>query len=327
MAEVVIGIGFEDEARLLSITAPGEQGPKTDLRMTEQGAAEKITGTVQWPFDLSKLVTESEDQPLMSGQLVVQGTVAAVGRSPAAAIAALDSKGNYGLTGAKLTRMSLAGLADAVIGAASPNALSAALGKLTATPGTEIGQRIGTFNVANGEATFSDFEVPVEGLSVKLGARADLPAQRLRVETTVALQSRTDLPAVVMTYEGQPGSVVTRTGTSAIAAKLGYELLSKEMAELERLQEQQRQLALKEEAQRREDEKRFADYQATRAELREQTRVRRFHQAQRDKRAAEMKAMVDDVIKNGAQRSRVELIRHARRIEVRRGLAAVPAQP
>ena len=59
----------------------------------------------------------------------------------------------------------------------------------------------------------------------------DIAANQVRLETTVTLKDR-DLPAVSIAYRGEPGQLQTRIGTSAIAAKLGYELLSKEMAEL-----------------------------------------------------------------------------------------------
>ena len=327
VGEVVVGIGLERDARLLNVTSPGEQGLTVDLRMQAKSAAQQITGKVRWPLELSQIVSEEGPLPLVNGQLLIDGEFSATGRSPAAALASLQGKGNYWLTGGKLTRMTLDGLQDAVVGAATSEQLTSALGQLTNPPGTEIGQRIGNFNVANGEISISSIDVPLKGLGVRIAATADLTANRMRMETTINMQSRTDLPAIVMTYEGPPGSLVTRVGTSAIAAKLGYELLSKEMAELERLQEEQRRLALKEEEQRKDDEKRFAEYQATRLELREQARVRRFQASQREKRAADIRSIVDEAIKNGAQRSRIELLRHARRLAVRRGQTQVPAQP
>ena len=152
-------------------------------------------------------------------------------------------------------------------------------------------------------------------------------AASINLATSVTLVDRPDLPAVVVGYAGGSGNLTVRNATSALAAKLGYDLLSKEMAELERLQKEQEALAAKEEVQRKNDEKRFAEYQATRVELREQGRIRKFMARLREVRSVEVSSLVTEALKANSSVVKPELAAHARRLAIMRGIRAVVPQP
>jgi hypothetical protein len=166
----------------------------------------------------------------------------------------------------------------------------------------------------------SPFKLSVPDAEVEVASQIAVASGQLKIASTLKLLQQPDLPSVNIIYDGMTGGLDVRNGTSALAAKLGYALLSKEMAELERLQQEQRKLEAKEVQQRREDEQRFADYQNTRAELRAQARVRRFHAGAREKRASAFQSIVDAAVKASAATAKQDLQRHARRLAIRRGL-------
>ncbi len=327
LKEVVVGFGFEKDKRQLTMTAAGEQGLKFDAALTPRGSSYDLAGTLRWPFALSQLLAAKDGVELVKGDLIAEGDFRSTGSSPAAALAAAEGKGHFWLSGAVLSRLTMDGYASAVMAAKTPDALSQAFAKLDSVPGSTIGQRIGNYSVTNGAVEFSAIPTTAVGVSGTILPQLDLTSGQIKIAAALSLTGQPDLPPVNIIYAGTAGHIEVRNGTSALAAKLGYDLLSKEMANLEQLQQEQQALAAKEDAQRRDDELRFADYQATKAELREQTRVRRFQAGEREKRAASMQAIVDAAIKTGAATSRIELLRHARRLDIQRGMLAVPRQP
>jgi hypothetical protein len=326
LKEVVVGIGFESGKRQLTMSAPGEQGLKLDITMTPRGVSHDMTGTLRWPVNLARVVKTSDHLVLTTGGLVVDSEFKTTGQSPAAALSALEGKGNFALSQAAFSRLSLNGYATAVLAAKTPDALSLALGQLASPPGTRVGEHIGSYLVSNGNAEFSAVAVSADGVKATITPQLDLTSGQMKIATTVLLTAQPALPPVTVTYSGPAGAFEVRNGTSALAAKLGYDLLSKEMAELEKLQKEQAALAAKEDAQRKEDEQRFADYQSTRAELRTQARLRKFQASEREKRGLTLQAIVDAAIKAGPALSRLELQRHGRQLEIRRGLAAAAPQ-
>ena len=324
--EVIVGFGFEPGKRQLTVLSAGEKGLNMDITMTPQGTGENFSGTLRWPVLLDRLFKTSNGSVLAKGEIVLEGEFKTTGSSPAAALAAVEGKGNFSLEAASLPRLTLEGYAAAVLAAKTSDALALALSKLDAVPGSVVGNHIGSYTVTNGAAELSPIVPAVEGVVAKIVPQLDLTSGQMKVATTVSLVAAPALPSVTVSYSGIAGQMEVRNGTSALAAKLGYDLLSREMAELERLQREQQALAVKEDAQRKDDEKRFADYQATRAELRVQSRLRKFQSAEREKQALALQDIVNGAIKTGAASAKAELQRHARRLEVRRNLAVVPSQ-
>jgi uncharacterized protein involved in outer membrane biogenesis len=316
--EAVIGFGFGRDGRRLSISSPGERSVQADVVMKPRGASFDFTGSLRWPVLLTQVMTTVEDSQLMTGEMVAKAEFKSTGRSPASVAAALEGKGNYWLSNATISRIALDGFAASVLAATTPDALTLALAQLNGKAGTDVGQRTGSFELRNGEMVLSPVRLNVDEVEATVAPTVDFSSGVVRVVTAIALKQRPDLPAVTITYDGSPSALAVRNGTSALAAKLGYALLSKEMERLEQLQQEQEKLIKKEEAQRAADEQRFVDYQATRAELRQQARVRRFHAGERTTRAANLKTIVDSAIKTSAAQSRIDLQRHGRRLAVRR---------
>jgi AsmA-like C-terminal region len=319
--EVIVAFGFDQAARRLSISSAGQQGLKADVVLKPMGDRYALSGNGVWQVELGDHLKISDGTAVLTGQMEIEADFNGRGRSPAAMLAALNGQGRYALSDATLPRLTLDGFGLAVLSAKTPDALSAALKKLDQAPGTRLGQKSGQLVISNGEVVFSVLDLAHADEAVKIASIYDAASGDIKVQTTLTIPARQDLPPVTVTYAGRSANVTVRNGSSALAAKLGYELLSAEMAELEKLQLQQQALAVKEETQRQDDVKRFADYQATRAELRKQSRVRRFHAAERDARDVAWRVIVDQAVASNAVQTKLDLARHARRLMVRRALA------
>jgi hypothetical protein len=310
--EAIVGFGFDDKTRNLNIVVPGENTLNLDMKLESKGETASLSGALRVPYDLATVLREADGTVLASGTLLLKGEFKTSGRSPAAALAALEGNGNYWLAQSRLERVTLAGFKDAVLGAATPEALTKALDALDRPPGSDVGQRIGNFTTTNGETVFSSFATEVPGILATVQPKYDAVANQLQIAGSFGLEGRSDVPPVTVNYVGAPGTMVVRNGTSALAAKLGYELLSAEMAKLEKLQQEEAAILAKEEDQRAADQKRFEDYQVTRIELREQTRLRKFQAAQRVVRAAQLKAVLDEALKIGDAMNKADLAKQTR---------------
>jgi hypothetical protein len=316
--EAVVGLGFDSAAHNLNIVVPGDDALSVDMKLEQKGDGAAVTGSARVPYDLAALFREADGKALASGTLLLKGDFKSTGSSPAAALAALEGKGIFWLGKSKLERVTLTGFKEAVLGVTTPEALSRALDALDQPPGSEVGQRIGNFEITNGETLFSNFAPDVAGIAANLQPKYDAVANQLQLAASFAITDRPELPPVTVNYVGTPGTMVVRNGTSALAAKLGYELLSTEMAKLEKLQQEEAALLAKEEKQRVDDQQRFDDYQQTRIELREQSRMRKFHAAQRERSAAQLKATLDEALKIGDALNKADLLKQARVRQVRK---------
>jgi hypothetical protein len=318
VSEVVVAIGGDGQSRNISVAGAGENAINLDMTMNPRGASFEATGQLRWPVALAKVVATAQGQPLMTGQALVQGRFAGSGRSPAALFASLSGDGTYGLSNAIFTQLTLKDLARNISDAKTPEALSLAFKTFSFGAGTAVGERVGDVKIANGEATFAGFELQDEQVVSRSAVTFDIPGDGLSVASTVTVNGLGDVPPITVDYAGVPGALSVRNGTSALAAKLGYALLAREMEELERLQKEQDELTAREEAQRQSDEQRFFDYKATRVELRKAAQMRRFHAAQRVLLERQRTQLIQFIEKNGAALTRSELTRHARRLAVRR---------
>jgi hypothetical protein len=104
---------------------------------------------------------------------------------------------------------------------------------------------------------------------------------------------------MTITYQGQPGEMLTRAETAALASKLGAALINKDMEALDKLQKEQAKAEQDAAAQAEADKAKYDAFQAQRAELRLQQRMVKVFAQQRALDAARYKAAVDAAIVAG----------------------------
>ena len=322
--EAVIGYGATAEGVTLSLRQPGPQDQNLELNVKPLGASYDVSVHGQLRLDAAKLLAAPDGTNFVEGELQIDGSARGEGRSPAAVLASFAGKGSYWLSNGVLKRITLDGFANAVNGATTQNALTAALNGLDSAPGTTIGERTGAFTMENGTLAVAPFGPAVSDSSATVNATADLTSGTVQVATNIDIKSRSDLPPVTITYSGAPGAIQKRSGTAALAAKLGYQLLAKDMAALEAVQQQQAALAAQEETQRKEDEQRFAAYQEQREELRKRQRERRVFAAEKVAQASAVQAGLANALQIGDSMNKADLAAHIRVNAARRIFAVAP---
>ena len=322
--ETVLGIEFKPEQHSITLKQPGSDGMDLDILLKPRGSTFDISGKGRIGLDLAQFMTLADKTALASGDGLLSGEFKSQGRSPYAVLSALAGQGTFMVRDASLQLVTLKDFARAITSVQTSTALSQSLAILEQGPGSAIGARAVDISIANGLATLAPIATTIDGSSLSLQVTMDLPEANFMTKVDVTILGRPDLPAVSISYSGKPGRLEKRSGTAALAAKLGYDLLAKEMADLEKLQKQQAELVAKEEQQRLDDEQRFAAYQAQRAELRQRQRELRIHADQRKRREDQLKTALADALKTGDALNKLDLTKRKRQLDVLKILKARP---
>ena len=102
---------------------------------------------------------------------------------------------------------------------------------------------------------------------------------------------------------------------NAVASTLGFKLVARDLAELERVQKEQEKAAADELAQQKVDEEKFAAFQAQRNELRLRLREQKIFDEQRLERAVKLKAELAKLIREGAVLNKAEIEKYLRSLQ------------
>ncbi len=321
LKETALGITLGQTRRFV-LLAPTMPELEFSVEVTAQDNTFAASAKGKMPVDLTRVLMDREDASLGSGSLVVSGELKGTGRSPAAALAEMEGKGAYTLSDLAFTHLAPEAFAARLPSVKSSQDLRAALDVLEASAGLVAQSSGGTFAVTKGSLTASPVRVSGIGTLSEVTASADLSDRRFVVETTVALTSRPELPKVAVTYSGLPGALERRASTSALASKLGHELLAKDLAELERLKGEEEKLAIAEEEQRQMDQAKFEAYQAQRAEIRMRQRELKVHAAARAARQAVAAAETAAFMAEGDSLNKIEIAKQRLGLTVKPRLAA-----
>ena len=318
--EAVIGIDISPKGREISVKAPGKV-IDVALAVKSEGASFNLTGHGRVAIDLPTAIATEAKTAIASGTMIVEGDVSAMGRSPAAALQAMEGKGVFWLDGSSLSAISANGFGQAITAATTPAQLSNALLALERPPGTSLPAQTGAVTIHEGTATTAAITMRNSEENISVLPQLDLLTGDLSIKAAVQSGLRTDLPPVTFTFSGAPQALKLRKGSAALAAKLGYELMSREMERLEKLQQEEQAILQREEQQRLEDQKRFDDYQLQRAELRQRQRELSFQADERKRIAAETEQELRKAIAAGDAINKLELAQRMRETATRRRLA------
>lgn len=321
LTETAIGITLGKTRRLV-LLAPTRPELEFSLAVEAQDTTSVLSGKGKLPLDLGRMLVAGDATSLGSGALVISGELKGAGRSPAAALAELEGHGVYTLSSLAFTKLAPEAFAARLPQVKSSEELRAALDELEASPGLVVESSGGSFTIAKGVLTATLVRVSGIGTLSEVTAVADFTERRLEVKAAVTLTGRPELPSVSVTYSGVPGALERRASSSALASKLGHELLAKDLAELERLKTEQEKLAVAEEEQRQQDVAKFEAYQAQRAEIRMRQRELKVHAASRAAKAALAAAEFEAFVPVADGLNKVELAKQRLRAGVKPRLAA-----
>ncbi len=317
--EAVVGLAVSPEGRELSVKAPGNM-IDISLKVKPEGSSFELSGHGRMAVDLASTINLEGGKSIATGTVVVEGDVSSKGRSPAAALQAMQGKGVFGLEGGSLSAVAVNGFGRAIANVATPAQLTSALAAVEAPTGTPVPAQTGAITIREGIASTAAITMANQEETLTVEPQLDLSTQELTLKAAVQSALRSDLPPVTFTFQGQPKALHFRKGSAALAGKLGYELMSQEMAKLEKLQQQEQAILKREEEQRLEDQQRFDAYQQQRAELRQRQREQRFHDTERKRLLAEAQQALRGAIAAGDAINRQELALRLREIAIRRFL-------
>ena len=326
LREAVVGIAVHKDGRAFNVKTPGKN-LDVDIAVVQKGSSFELAGNGRIAVELAKVTAGAGATPAVSGQIIMDGQFAGMGRSPAAVLQAMEGKGTFWLEGATMNTIAASGFGMALAAVSSPDDLTRLLDDVSRSPGTALPAQTGPVVVTGGFGTTAPLTVQSKFESLVVEPALDLTSGELTIKSLLQAKQRPDLPPVTYTYSGMPGALNLRKGSAALAAKLGYELMSAEMARLEKLQQEEQEILQREEEQRQADQQRYDAFQAQRGELRQRMRELRFHQEERKRLEAVRAQDLSNALREGDAINRAELEKRLRELAIRRELAEPVVQP
>jgi AsmA family/AsmA-like C-terminal region len=318
LKEGVVGISFDKLGRSLTVAARSADGEpfKAEITVKPDASGFAVSASGHVGLQLDDNLKLQNGNAIARGAIVLDGAFKGEGRSPLASFSSLSGNGTYELRDAALANISVRDFFARLQQVKDVGAMKNVFDSLLQPPGTDIKTSQHAFASINGTLTFQQIIVKTEDADLNVEPSFDLPAGTLTTVVTIAPQNKTDLPSMRITYSGEPSSLTVRSDTSALASKLGYAMVARDVAELDRLQKQQAKILAEGEAQRKADEEKFAAFQAQRGELRLRQRELRVHAAQRVIDAAQKKAELDRILAEAAAINKNEMAKFQRALEL-----------
>jgi AsmA family len=324
--EAVIGVLSEPGSRRISLAG---RSPKGETLAVELGIKPvsgqyevEISGIA--PVGLPALFTDTKGSVQIGGELSIEGQIKGTGLTPYAILADLTGKGRLQASGVRYINVAPQRFTDAMPKVVTAEDLSRAISLLDSGGGLDLGNFTSDITVTSGAARIAPLQRVFGKNTLTINAATDLAARTVSVSNQINFDPGAGLPQSSVVLSGPMGGVTVRSLTSEVASKLGYEILARDLAELERVQREQAQIIAKEEKQRLDDEAKFQAYQEQKAELRLRTREIKIFAAQRELDVQKAKAALDALLATEPKATAAELAQRKREAKVFK-LAATPA--
>ncbi len=328
-----IGVTVSPDEIRLAMFAKDETGRDAAIEVSSRGSdsSRKIEGRAKIPVDLQKQLALINGAPVASGLGVLDVKFQSEGRSPGGTLAALRGSGFYEFSDLRLLGITPAAFNRTLAEAKDATGITAAFDALRGGEGLPVGKVSGTITIANGEVGFLPFGLKSDEADVQVQTLAELALGEIDTSITLSLKGRKDLPAMSIAYAGPPAALSRNEDNSELATKLGVTIMQQGIDELERLQEEQKRLAVEEEKQRVIDEERLAAYYAQRDELILRKREIKVHAEMRVLEAERLRQQIEAERAANADINKSEVKQRLREIRIYRRLArvtsAVPPKP
>lgn len=324
--EAVIGVLSEPGTRRISLAGRSNK----DETLTIELGIKPVSGQYEVdmsgivPVGLAAMFKDTKGGVQLDGEMSIEGQIRGTGLTPYAVLADLSGKGRLQASGVRFTQVAPQRFTQALPKVVTADDLSRAIGLLESGGGLDLGNFASDITVSSGAATVAPLERMFGADKLTINAATDLAAQTVSVSNRIDFEPGTELPQASVVLSGPMGGVTVRSLTSEIASKLGYEILARDLAELERVQREQALIIAKEEKQRLDDEAKFQAYQEQKAEIRTRSREIKIFEAQRVRDAANAKAAFDALLATEPKATASELAQRKREARIFR-LAATPA--
>ena len=311
LAKPQIDYRFGTDERTLKLNS---QSPPAllEFSLKPQGTNFALAGKVSGGFGLEEIFKKADGTIWAQGKVRLDAAFQASSRSPAGLLAGMGGSGTLSHDSLTLPKFSpdvfLGGLADVK----DASGLQASLALVHSGTGFEIPAGEMKFDLAQGVANFEKLAVSRGTVTLQIAGVHDLGNNETQLDLTTSKADQPDLPPFTVSYRGPPGDLAEHEDFNALSTKLGYGFIARDMAELDRVKQEQEKLAAEQAAQQQADQQKFAAYQAQRAELRLRLRELKVHAVQRELNAARYKATLDAAIAAGQAITRLEKQKYLR---------------
>jgi len=302
----------------IQFSMSGRDGQNRDMKLSllsgEGEAGRSVSGHVDMPVDLARQLQTIDLQPVITGMGRVALDFEGEGRSGAGVLAALSGSGSYQIADTTLVDVSLASFAQALREAKSSASLTAAFAAL-AQGSTSIGATAGAITIEDGNVTLQPARATTENGDVEVKVSADLGSGLVNIIADMRLKSQANQPALSVSFLGPPDALVRSDDTSEVMSRIGYEIMQRDVAELERLQQEQERMAAEEDRLRLEDEARLIAYYVQRDELIMRRRELKLHGEMRLAIAEALRREIEEARPLQARINTVELRQRKRELQ------------
>lgn len=306
LAKPDIDFDFGKDQRHFKLVSADGPSDFLEFSLKPEGTNFNVDGKVSRGFDLGEILRKADGMVLAKGPAGIVATFNSSARSPLGLLAAMGGSGTV-----KFDKLSLPQFSPEQFFARLPTVKDA--GGLQSTfklvslpPGTEFGAGQFDFDIKQGSANFAGVALNNGTLTVQLSGNHDLGNDELRLDLLASKSDQQDLPGFTVSFLGPAGGLSEKDDFTALSAKLGYGFIARDMAELDRVKQEQEKLNAEQAAQQQADQEKFAAYQAQRGELRLRLRELKVHAAQREIDAARYKATVEAAIAVGQAINKAE---------------------
>lgn len=322
-SEVQIGItaGAEEiRFAMFGKDASGEEA-KIDIGSRGTDGNRVIDGKIKLPIDLAQQLRLAGGDPIAEGTGSIELGFTAKGRSPGGALAALEGTGSYDIGGLKLLNISPEDFKVALGEAEDTAGLNAAFDALRGGRGLAGGDVKGTITVANGVVDFLPITIATPAADAVIKTIAEPAAGLIDISAALSLKAREGLPPMEISYAGPPLELARNEDKGELLSKVGYAIMQKDVAELERMQKEQLRLAAEEEKLREADEERLQAHYAQRDEVQLRRRELKVHAEMRVLEAEKLRQQLESERAANAEINRSEIRKRTRELKVHRNLA------
>ena len=327
-SDVQIGITATAGEIRLAMFGKDASGRDATIDLGSRGADGNRTleGKVKLPIDLAQQLRLAGGSPVAEGTGSVELSFKAKGRTPAGSMAALEGSGSYEIKSLKLLNISPGNFTLALANAQDMAGLNTAFDALRGGDGIGGGDVRGSITVANGVATFLPIAIATEDADAVVTAFAEPAAGLIDISATLSLKARSGLPPMEISYAGPPKELARNEDKGELSSKLGYGIMQKDVAELERMQKEQLRLAAEEEKLREADEEKLEAYYAQRDEVQLRRRELKVHAEMRVLEAEKLRQKLESERAANAEINRSEIRQRTRELKVHKRLARLAKQ-
>ncbi|MGH6855781.1 MAG: hypothetical protein ACREDN_10220, partial [Aestuariivirga sp.] len=328
-SEAQIGISAAPGEIHLAMFGKDQAGKDAAIEIGSRGndGNRMIEGKIKLPIDLSQQLRLADGGAVANGNGALELGFTAKGRSPGGAMAELQGSGSYDIKGFELLHISPENFARALAEAKDAAGINAAFDALRGEGGFAAGDARGSITLANGVAAFLPFTRATEDAVATVKTVAEPADGLVDISVMLALKARAGLPAMEISYSGPPTALARAEDKAELVSRLGYGILQKDVAELERMQQEQLRLAAEEEKLRQDDEAKLQAYYAQREEVQLRRRELKVHAEMRVFAAGQSRQQIESQHAANAEINRAEIKKRARELRVHRRLAELEQQP